>query len=190
VVEPAREDWHYREVLDLVLVNGLPGSGKTTLAGELARVLDAQLISKDAIKEAVVGVLPAVPYQAVGIAASEMMWTLAAAISADVVLESWWFKPRDLRFVESGLRRCRPASVVEVWCDVPAHVAKSRYAARQRHPVHQDDRRLAEAWPRWEHNAEPLGLAPVVAVDTSRAVDLTNVKAQIEQARRTKTYAW
>jgi predicted kinase len=36
-------------VLDLVLVNGLPGSGKTTLAGKLAQVLEAPLISKDAI---------------------------------------------------------------------------------------------------------------------------------------------
>jgi predicted kinase len=40
-------------VVDLILVNGLPGSGKTTLANGLARQLDAPLIAKDAIKEAV-----------------------------------------------------------------------------------------------------------------------------------------
>ena len=110
----------HREVVDLILVNGLPGSGKTTLANGLARLLDAPLIAKDAIKEAVADVVIAAPGPALGMAAGDTMWTLAAAMSGTVVLESWWFRPRDLRFVEAGLRRCRPTSVVEVWCEVPS----------------------------------------------------------------------
>jgi predicted kinase len=170
-------------VIDLVLVNGLPGSGKTTLATGLAPVLGAPLISKDAIKEAVAEVVPAAAGQALGMATGEMMWTLAAAMSGDVMLESWWFKPRDLHFVEAGLRRCRPVSVVEVWCEVPAHVAKGRYAARQRHRIHDDSHQLAEAWPRWEAEAEPLGVAPVVRVDTRGAVDLVDVADRIAKTR-------
>ncbi|GAA1553179.1 hypothetical protein GCM10009827_087340 [Dactylosporangium maewongense] len=170
-------------MIDLVLVNGLPGSGKTTLATGLAPVLDASLISKDAIKEAVAEIVSAAPGQALGIAASEMMWTLAAAMPGSVMLESWWFKPRDLRFVEAGLRRCSPANVVEVWCDVPAHVAKGRFAARQRHRIHDDRRQLADAWPRWETEAEPLGIAPVVRVDTRGAVDLVDVAGRIAKAK-------
>ena len=169
-------------MLDLVLVNGLPGSGKTTLATGLAPVLDAPLISKDAIKEAVAEIVPAVPGHALGVAASEMMWTLAAAMSGRVLLESWWFKPRDLRFVEAGLRRCRPARVVEVWCDVPADVAKSRYADRRRHRIHDDRRRLVDAWPRWAAGAEPLDIAPVVRVDTRGAVDLVGLAGRIATA--------
>ena len=174
---------HYREVIELVLVNGLPGSGKTTLATGLAAVLGAPLISKDAIKVAVAEVVSAVPGPALGMAASEMMWTLAAAMSGIVVLESWWFTPRDLGFVEAGLRRCGPASVVEVWCDVPARVAKARFAARQRHRIHDDRRQLADAWPRWETAAEPLGVGPVVYVDTSGAVDVVDVARRIAKAR-------
>jgi predicted kinase len=170
-------------MVDLVLVNGLPGSGKTTLATGLARTLHAPLISKDAIKEAVADIVSAVPGPALGMAAGEMMWTLAAAMSGTVVRESWWFKPRDLRFVVSGLRRCRPASVVEVWCSVSPHVAKSRYAARQRHPIHDDQRQRAEAWPRWEAEAEPLGVGPVVHADTHDAVDLVDVADRIAKAR-------
>ncbi len=36
----------------VILINGLPGSGKTTLAGALSRQLNTALLSKDQIKEA------------------------------------------------------------------------------------------------------------------------------------------
>jgi predicted kinase len=42
----------------LVLVNGLPDSGKTTLASGLAAPLGAVLLSKDAVKEALAELLP------------------------------------------------------------------------------------------------------------------------------------
>ena len=61
--------WHHRDVIDLVLINGLPGSGKTTLARGLESVLGTPLISKDAIKEAVAEIVPAAPGQALGMAA-------------------------------------------------------------------------------------------------------------------------
>ena len=69
-----------------VLVNGLPGSGKTTLARAVAHHLGLPLFSKDVIKEAHADVLGAEragwPQRrwnaAIGAAASETMWALLA----------------------------------------------------------------------------------------------------------------
>jgi predicted kinase len=81
----------------LVLVNGLPGSGKTTLAGRLSGALGAPLVSKDAIKE---GLAP----ERAGIVASETMWEVAAELAGLVVLE-WVCRERAEAVRESAGRR-------------------------------------------------------------------------------------
>ncbi|WP_446222073.1 AAA family ATPase [Nocardia sp. IBHARD005] len=83
----------------LVLVNGLPGAGKTTLGAELARSLDAWFLSKDAVKEALAASIEnAVDVPELGGVAMDTIWALAARTPTDVVIDSWWFKPRDLAF--------------------------------------------------------------------------------------------
>lgn len=166
----------------VILVNGLPGSGKTTLAGQLAPALPAPLISKDALKEAMAAAVPGIAPGAVGAAASEAMWELAAATPGTVVLESWWFTPRDAGFVTAGLGRCGGPATVEVWCDVPARLALTRYRGRRRPAVHEDDRKLGEAWPRWLAEAEPLRVGHTLIVDTRRPVDVGRLVAAITAA--------
>jgi predicted kinase len=163
----------------LVMVNGLPASGKTTLATGLAARLPAPLVSKDAIKEAIAGVVAAAPRSAVGGIAMEAAWRLLAAMPGTVVLESWWFKPRDLDFVTAALDRLLPAVVVEVWCDVPADVARDRYEKRRRHSVHDDARRLADSWEEWAAQAEPLGLGKTLRVSTDGPVETDALAREI-----------
>ncbi|WP_170176893.1 AAA family ATPase [Nocardia mexicana] len=156
----------------LVLVNGLPGSGKTTLGASLARSLNAWFLSKDAVKEALAGSLENVSdLPELGGIAMDAVWALAARSPAAVVIDSWWFKPRDLAFARAGIERVGARHTVEVWCNLPSEVARSRYAGRQRAAIYRDQQRLVENWDHWAAHAAPLGLAPTLLVDTTRTVD-------------------
>jgi predicted kinase len=168
----------------LVLVNGLPGSGKTTLATALAAELLAPLVAKDAIKEAVADAVPAAPSRALGAAVMRAAWSLTAAIDGTVVFEAWWYRPRDLHLASEGLALCGHPPVVEVWCDVDPEVARRRYASRRRHRIHADADHVAGSPQLWSSStdAAPLGLGPVVRVPTDGAVDVAAVARAVTGA--------
>jgi predicted kinase len=166
----------------VVLVNGLPGAGKSTLAAELAPVLGLPLIAKDAIKEALAGALPGVPPGALGRAAAETMWELAAGMDGGVLLESWWFRPRDRGFAAAGLQRSGAAAVVEIWCDIPPEAALARFRARRRHEVYEDEHHAHHSWPAWAAQGQPLAIGQVVAVRTDQDVDVPALVRQVEAA--------
>jgi ribosomal-protein-alanine N-acetyltransferase len=86
----------------VVLVNGVPGSGRTTLARQLAAELRIPLFSKDVIKESV----------------ADELWALLADSPVGAVVEGRYVRD-DAPVVAEGLRRCGldPATVPEVWCE-------------------------------------------------------------------------
>ncbi|GAB2477460.1 AAA family ATPase [Xylanimonas ulmi] len=163
----------------LVMVNGLPGAGKSTLAPRLARALAATSLSKDAVKEALAFATPTDLHGAIGAIAMDVVWRLAARAAGVVVVDSWWFRPRDLGFARAGLQVAGADQVVEVWCDTPLDVARRRYDARRRHAVHDDHRDMAHEWAVWASQGVPLGIAPVVRVDTTSPVDIDELAAQV-----------
>lgn len=159
-----------------MLVGGWPGSGKTTLAGALAAELGLPLLAKDELKEALADALGApadVPAsRRLGRAAVRGVLTLARRCPGAVV-DSTWFD--DARPHAVALPRPR----VEVRCVVPLEVARARYRARAvaRHPGHLDlERDEHELWGR---PVPPLGVGPLLEVDTSGAVDVQAVARQV-----------
>ena len=160
-----------------VLVAGPPGSGKSSLATPLAQELELPLLAKDEIKEALMAVLgpPATLDETRRLGRAAVMAMLAVASSSPgAVLDSTFYP-----YAVPHLDRLQ-GTLIEVRCQCPRELAQARYEARSagRHAGHLDAERPAEEL--WnEHHQVPLGLGPVIEVDTSRAVDLGSVADRI-----------
>lgn len=168
----------------IVIVSGAPGAGKTTLAYPLAAALGLPLFAKDTIKETLYDVMgdegpAALPTsRRFGAASMELLWRLAADAPACVMEAN--FKPAHERS-RSKLRELSEGGVlVEVHCFCPPEEAARRYNARgltpQRHRVHTWSTLPPEV--RAEYTG-PLGLGPVVDVDTTGVVDVAHIAALV-----------
>ena len=160
-----------------VLVAGPPGSGKSTLAAPLAAELGLPLLAKDGIKEALMAVLgpPATVEESRRLGRAAVMAMLAAARSSPGAVLDSTFYPYTRPHLED-----LPGALVEVRCRCPQELARARYRARSatRHTGHLDDERPSEEL--WnEHHLTPLGLGPVIEVDTAETVDIEHLVREI-----------
>jgi chloramphenicol 3-O-phosphotransferase len=150
----------------LVLITGAPAAGKSTLGRALAQELDLSLLSKDEIKESLFETLGTGDVdwsKRLGAAAIEIL-LLTARKQGSAIIECNFNPDYASRITALG----RP--VVEIFCRVPPELATRRFAERARHPGHRDAERLHEV-EAWIESATPLGLGPVLEVDTSERVD-------------------
>ena len=163
-----------------MLVAGPPGSGKSTLAAPMARELSLPLLSKDAIKDALIDVL--------GVAAtvedsrelgraSVMAMLTVARTSPGAVLDSTFY-PYTLPHL-----RALPGQLIEIRCVCPRRVVEARYRARsgsRARGYFDSERPAEELWN--EHHLTPTGLGPLIEVDTSDQVDVAAVAARVRSA--------
>jgi predicted kinase len=157
-----------------VLVGGWPGSGKTTLARALAGELGVACLAKDEVKEALMDALgdgaTLAESQRLGRAAVYAVLRAAQGCPAAVVDSTWY--PYALALV-----RELPGPVVEVRCRVPVEVARQRYRQRHRDARHLDALRDEDEL--WGSEVAPLGVGPLVEVDTSAQVDVAALAREI-----------
>ncbi len=157
-----------------VLVGGWPGSGKTTLSGALAAELGVPHLSKDVVKEALMDAMGTPSdleaSRRLGRAAVHALLGVARGCQAAVVDSTWY------PYAEP-LARSLPGPLVEVRCRVPVEVARERYIRRVRDPRHLDG--LRDEVELWGEEVAPLGLGPLLEVDTSGEVDVGALAAAV-----------
>lgn len=160
-----------------VLVGGWPGSGKTTLSRALASELGVPHLAKDVVKEALMDALGAPPdveaSRRLGRAAVHALLAVAQGYPAAVIDSTWY------PYAEP-LARSLPGPVVEVRCRVPLEVARERYLLRVRDERHLDG--LRDETELWGEEVAPLGLGPLLEVDTSGEVDVVEVAGAVRSA--------
>ena len=160
-----------------VLVGGWPASGKTTLARALAEELGTAYLSKDEVKEALMDTLgaPASVQESrrLGRAAVVAVLTIARGCPA-AVIDSTWFPYVAALLDELG------GPFVEIRCQVGLDVARERYRNRRRDARHLDDQRSDSEL--WSGPVHPLGVGPLVQVDTDTAVDVSALAARVRES--------
>jgi aminoglycoside phosphotransferase family enzyme/predicted kinase len=134
---------HLREaVVRLLLVGGLPGTGKSTLAGELADRLGLVLLSSDRVRKEQAGLPPETPapapyehglYSRARTAAvyRELLARARAALARgeSVVLDASWTRAEH-RAAARSLAEETSSDLVPLVCSTPAALAASRMARR------------------------------------------------------------
>ena len=172
-----------------VVVSGLPGSGKTTLARQVAPALGLQLIDKDDILERL--------FESKGIGdatwrrslsrESDVLLQNEAAASPGAVLTSMWHVPGMAADSGTPTRWLPELSnlVVHVHCVCSPEIAATRFMQRKRHVGHLDgSATLANVLGGLRSHAPfgALDIGPRVDVDTTGELEIDTVVGEIRGA--------
>jgi predicted kinase len=180
----------------LIIVNGPPASGKSTLGQQIAAGLGVPFLSKDDIKEEMydsLGKIERTISRKLGETAMRLMYTVARQIleaGTDVVIEANFYRGLS----EKDLSRLIAISdAIMIHCDAPDEELKQRYIERaeagERHPVHDDGNKVDHLEKELEKGTyEPLELGiHLIRVDTTE--DFSPSVAEITSQLRDRSIA-
>ena len=159
----------------VVLINGVPASGKSFVARALAMETGWPLLTLDTVKEALfahLGVGDREYNRRLGRASYQAMFALIGDFppGATIIVDAWFgFQPREV--LEGHLRRAGVERVVEVWAFARAEIIGARYAARvgTRGAGHLGLEYVPELV-ELARRAQPLGGFPRIDVDCEQPI--------------------
>ncbi|ADU69117.1 hypothetical protein [Pantoea sp. At-9b] len=178
----------------VVLVNGIPASGKSTLARALAQQFGLPILTLDSLKEPFMASFAPVDRlrnRQLGCAAYQAIWKIVGQAPARCVwlIDAWFgFQPKAV--LEEGLQQAGVTRVLELWMAITPDEVVARYQARleQRMPGHPGAEYLPELRQLAER-AQPMALGPVLQLD-ARAPDAAAAQAWLQrQLQRQSTRA-
>lgn len=179
----------------LLIITGLPGTGKTTFAKELAKSLKLPLITKDSLKEIIFDTLgwsDRAWSKKVGVASYSLMDYLVEsqlAAGKDLIVESN-FKPEFDNAKFQAWQENYGFSAVQILFEANGEILYERFKARalsgERHPGHVDGQNHEEFRESLlTGKIEPLAIkGSVITVDTSdySLVDTAGLVGQVKEA--------
>ena len=172
----------------LIVITGLPASGKTTLGRWLAAQLQWPCFYKDGIKEVLfetVGWSDAAFSKRLGAASNEILFHVAEAMLAahqSLILESN-FAPAFTEPRLTALQSQYDVRLMQILCRAEPAVLMHRYQARQRHTGHLDALRVPDMEQAAQTPQVPLNIqGPLIEVDTT-AVDQIDYPAILAKVR-------
>lgn len=177
----------------LLVVHGLPATGKTTLAQWLSRELNWPAIHKDAIKEILfdtLGTKDRAWSRNLGVGAIEILYHfIDIQLSANIsCIAECPFKPALASLRLSEMLTRTNAQCIQLMCYSEGHTRLQRFQARTRHPGHADNELTAAAAEDWRtEKLDPLDLpGPLLEIDTTdlTQLDYNTVLNQIHKYRR------
>lgn len=174
-----------------IVVSGLPGSGKTTVARQLAPLLDLAVLDKDDFLESLFReatednreIDSALRYElsrrADDMLIEESKTTERAAVA------SFWRRPELSETAGTPFEWLRELpNVVEVYCRCDPDTAARRFIGRSRHPAHGDESKSVDQLLQQFTQLDglgPLGVSRLVEVDTTGAVDAGRLVTMIDE---------
>lgn len=159
----------------LVLVNGVPASGKSTVVRHLSEHFDLPSLSVDGIKEpfmAQFSDLDRETNRQLGRAACRAIGDIVArAPEKCVYVVDAWFGFQPPEFWQAIFEQANVKQLLEIWNAVSPESAVARYAARlnERKPGHPGEDYLPELYA-LARRAAPLALGPVYRLEQGTEV--------------------
>jgi predicted kinase len=133
-------------VQKLIIVCGLPGSGKTTLAKALSKKLNTTCLHKDSIKESLYEILELSTLEdskKLGLQSIKLLYKLAKeqlANNTDLIIEAPFYFEEDYKMFSDWAMKYK-LNIYSVVCRIHKEERQKRFRERKRHKGHHDSER-------------------------------------------------